>query len=86
MKYLIQGGKDKAKQKKGRKYRSVKSRLQARAVIPSPLAPSMTHFVSCQIRRGTHEKALEQAIIPPHENPCVSVGLWAYEEMNAPGI
>lgn len=63
--------KHKAKQKKGGKCRKggffwVKCRLEAKAVILHPLSSSMTHFMSCQIRRGTYEKALEQAIILPH--------------------
>lgn len=63
--------KHKARQKKSRKHRRrrrlfwVKCRLEANAVILSPLPSSMTHFMSCQIRRVTYEKALEQAIILP---------------------
>lgn len=43
----------------------MKCRLEAKAVILPPLSSSMTHFMSCQIRRGTYEKTLEQAIILP---------------------
>lgn len=52
----------------------MKCRLEAKAVILSPLYPSMTHFMSCQIRLGIYEKALEQAIILPLMKIPVLVG------------
>lgn len=66
---LIQSRKDNAKQKevgtavKGEGFFWVKFRLGTTTVILSPHSPFLTHFMSCQIRCGTYEAALQQAII-----------------------